>query len=228
MNIEVQNFLINTQGERIRLERQRLNLTQAQVAESVGVGKTTVINWEKEDGTSPNSIQMAKLLQMGFNILYILTGEVQENINNEKVEQNSDFVLIPYYQMEISAGLGVNSALGGTPKKYLAFRKDWLKTKGLNSDDLIAASPTGDSMGETIPNGCTMLIDTSKTTPRDGSIYVLRNGDTFWVKRVQIQLDGVLLLISDNPAYEKMPLDFKTNSNAQVIGQVIYVSKDIH
>lgn len=116
MNIEVQNFLINSQSERIKLERQRLNLTQAQVAESVGVGKTTVINWEKEDGTSPNSVQMAKLLQMGFNILYILTGEVQENVTSPNVEQNSDFVLIPYYQMEISAGFGINSALGGTPK----------------------------------------------------------------------------------------------------------------
>lgn len=83
-------------------------------------------------------------------------------------------------------------------------------------------------MGETIPNGCTMLIDTSRTAPQDGSIYILRNGDTFWVKRVQVQVNGSLLLISDNQTYPKMELDFQQNPNAQIIGQVIYVSKDVY
>ena len=227
MNLNVQNFLDESQGERIRFERQRLNLTQTQVAESVGVGKTTVINWEKEDGTSPNSIQLAKLLQLGFNIFYILTGENQENEPVKSVEDNSEFALIPFYEAEISAGLGRNND-SHTPTKHLAFRRDWLKAKGLYEKDLVTATATGDSMGDTIPNGSTMLIDTSRTNTRDGLIYVIRSQDTFWVKRIQRQLDGSLLLISDNDTYPPMTLDLRINEDVQIIGQVVYISKDVH
>ena len=227
MNQKVQKISDNSQGERIRLERQRLNLTQSQIADSVGVGKTTVINWEKEEGTSPNSVHLAKLLHLGFNIFYILTGQREETESAKAVEDNSDFALIPFYEAEISAGLGRNNDTH-IPSKHLAFRKDWLRAKRLSAKALVAATATGDSMGETVPNGCTMLIDTSQNNPRDGSIYVIRSSDIFWVKRIQRQLDGSLLLISDNETYPPMTLDLRINEDVQIIGQVVYISKDVH
>lgn len=159
---------------------------------------------------------------------WLITGKGEKNVEKNISEDNSEiFALIPFYEAEISAGFGHQNDIS-TPSKYLAFRKDWLKAKGFCEKDLVAATVAGDSMGETVPNGCTMLIDTSRTNTRDGLIYVIRSSDTFWVKRIQRQLDGSLLLISDNETYPPMTLDLRTHDDVQIIGQVVYISKDVH
>ena len=58
---------------RLKSEREKLGFTQPDVAELVGVGKTTVINWEKGAST-PDATQLAKLSAAGADVVYILTG----------------------------------------------------------------------------------------------------------------------------------------------------------
>ena len=48
-----------------------------------------------------------------------------------------------------------------------------------------------------------------------------------WVKRIQRQIDGNLLLISDNEIYPPMSLMLADHPDIQVIGQVIQISKDL-
>lgn len=160
---------------------------------------------------------------------WLITGKGFSGVigKNNSETSSEDFAFIPFYEAEISAGLGRHND-SHTPSKHLAFRRDWLKAKGLYEKDLVTATATGDSMGDTIPNGSTMLIDTSRTNTRDGLIYVIRSHDTFWVKRIQRQLDGTLLLISDNETYPPMTLDLRVNEDVQIIGQVVYISKDVH
>ena len=61
-------------GSRLKEERSRLGLTQPQVAERCGIGKTTVINWEK-DASSPNAPQLSALSGLGIDVMYVLTGK---------------------------------------------------------------------------------------------------------------------------------------------------------
>lgn len=232
MNSSKNTYTPNLQGERIKSERQRLKLTQPQVADEVGVGKTTVINWEKGDGTSPNGIQMAKLLDLGFNIHYILTG-VQMGSSSFKSSGNEhphaeEFALIPMYDVEVSAGHGAVAYGVSEPVGRLAFRKDWLASRGLYEKDLHVVVARGDSMEPTIHGKDTLLIDTSKSVPRDGHIYVIRSGDALWVKRVQRLFDNSLLLISDNTSYPPVALNLSDHPDINVIGQVVNVSKDLN
>lgn len=60
--------------DRFKSERERLALTQPDVAELVGVGKTTVINWEKGQ-SSPTAVQLATLAAAGVDVLYVLTNQ---------------------------------------------------------------------------------------------------------------------------------------------------------
>lgn len=61
-------------AERFRLERERLALTQPRVAELTGVGKTTVINWEK-GLSAPTAVQLSALAEAGLDVLYVVTGQ---------------------------------------------------------------------------------------------------------------------------------------------------------
>lgn len=61
-------------SDRFRSERERLSLTQPRVAELTGVGKTTVINWEK-GLSSPTAVQLSVLADAGLDVLYVITGQ---------------------------------------------------------------------------------------------------------------------------------------------------------
>lgn len=138
-----------------------------------------------------------------------------------------EYAYVPMYDVEVSAGGGAVAYGETAPAYHLAFRCDWLSQRGLFAKNLNCVTARGDSMEPTISNKDTLLVDTSKTHPRDGQIYVIRSSDMLWVKRVQPQIDGGLLLLSDNPAYPPMELDLDNHPDIQVIGQVVQISKDL-
>ena len=145
----------------------------------------------------------------------------------EEIDKD-EYAYIPMYDVEVSAGNGAAAYGVAEPANHLAYRKDWLKLRGLFAKDLNCVTARGDSMEPTIHSKDTLLVDTSKNNPRDGQIYVIRSGDVLWVKRVQRQIDGSLLLISDNSTYPPMPLMLSDHPDIQVIGQVVQVSKDLN
>lgn len=61
-------------GMRLKEERERLGLTQPQFGEAAGAAKRTVIEWEK-GATSPSTVQLAALGEIGVDTHYVLTGE---------------------------------------------------------------------------------------------------------------------------------------------------------
>lgn len=60
-------------SDRIKEEHVRLGATLEGMGELAGVGKTTVINWEKGN-SAPNAEHLAALSEAGFDVLYIVTG----------------------------------------------------------------------------------------------------------------------------------------------------------
>ena len=144
----------------------------------------------------------------------------------EEIDKD-EYAYIPMYDVEVSAGNGAAAYGVAEPANHLAYRKDWLKLRGLFAKDLNCVTARGDSMEPTINSKDTLLVDTSKNNPRDGQIYVIRSSDVLWVKRIQRQIDGSLSLISDNPTYAPMQLNLDDHPDIQVIGQVVQISKDL-
>lgn len=60
-------------SECLKIERKRLKLTQQVLAESIGVSDMTVKRWET--GTPIPSDKLSLLATLGFDVLYILTGQ---------------------------------------------------------------------------------------------------------------------------------------------------------
>jgi transcriptional regulator with XRE-family HTH domain len=61
-------------GERLRSERQRLDLNQTQIGECGGVTKKTQMLYEA-GGRSPDALYLAAIATAGADIRYIVTGE---------------------------------------------------------------------------------------------------------------------------------------------------------
>jgi len=137
-----------------------------------------------------------------------------------------EFVLIPGYRIQVSAGHGSLNPDQLEPVRHLAFRRKWLKYRGFSEKDLAIVWAKGDSMEPTIHNKDTLVVHLGRNKPADGHIYIFRNGEELFVKRYQSVL-GSWRLISDNQLYDKIDVKQEHQHQFEVIGQVVHIAKDI-
>ena len=83
--------------ERFKEERERLRLTQPEVAALVEVGKTTVINWEKGQ-SSPTAAQLEVLAAEGMDVLYVITGRYAGGIKPAPSLSTEEGMLLEYFR----------------------------------------------------------------------------------------------------------------------------------
>lgn len=81
-------------------------------------------------------------------------------------------------------------------------------------------------MEPTISNNDTLVVHLGRTRPVDGHIYVVRNDDQLWVKRLQVWPD-TWVLISDNAIYPPMTIQKDEQHTFEVIGQVVHIAHDV-
>lgn len=169
---------------------------------------------------------------------FLTTAFIQSNFPTESIDSliaklsankdefRSEFALIPGYRIQVSAGNGSLNGDDERPVRHLAFRRKWLKYKGFSEKDLTVVWAKGDSMQPTINDNDTLIVHLGRKEPKDGYIYVFRNGDELFVKRYQSIL-GAWRLISDNALYSPIDIPKEEQHQFEVIGQVVHVAKDI-
>jgi hypothetical protein len=105
---------------------------------------------------------------------------------------------------------------------------DWLRKRvGNNFSHIKIASVHGDSMKPTLAPGDLVLVDTSCDRFIDDAIYAIQQDGHLRFKRIQLKLDGSIIVRSDNPV-NKDPEHY-TAEEAQyfkVVGMVIPLEPD--
>jgi len=145
-----------------------------------------------------------------------------------KDEFDEEYILVPGYHVQVSTGNGcVAPFVKESIKRRLAFRRKYLDYRQLRPENLAVVFSKGDSMEPTIKDNDSLLINLNSTTPKDGKIFVVRLGDDLYAKRIQRLVDGGIMLISDNKEYPAQTIDPSQLEQLQVIGQVIWIGKDV-
>lgn len=150
--------------------------------------------------------------------------EPRESVSGSKVfeaENEYNLVRLPVYDVSASAGLGV---LVGPEVQLgaLAFDPAFLRDRGAAPDQCSIITASGDSMQPSIPDGSLLVVDHSQTDVKNGHIMVINVGDDLLVKRIRRRLDGMIELISDNPAYPPETIGRDTIQQLRVVGRVVY------
>ena len=231
-------FIMNREqiGMRLREARETAGLSRDAVVAhpDIPVSRTTLQQWET--GATEASLEtIGKLAALyGASPQFLVFGEesvgstIQQNMIQAQPSNEDEYVYIPAYDIEASAGHGSCIGEGEESNKHLAFRQKWVNGRGLNAKDLVGLFTKGDSMEPTIADGGAIIIDKSRNQIIDSRVYVISiNGDLF-VKRVQ-RLPNGLKLISDNKFYEPLTLSNEdlNASNIKICGQVIHASYDL-
>ncbi len=142
-------------------------------------------------------------------------------------DTSTEFTLVPRLQVRAAAGAGaVNYEIEEIPDAMLAFRRDWLRQRGVDPRYAAIITAYGDSMEPTIRHGDALLVNTAIRDVRGEGIYVVRVEDMLLVKRIGIGLDHITL-ISDNPAINDEVITRDRLSNLHIVGRVVWFGREI-
>lgn len=204
---------------RLRLIMQQFG-SVADLARAVGVSDNAIYKWVSGRG-QPGMISLVNLSKAaGVSVEWLATGrgEPAKARPDMNPVNAAEFVPMPRHT---ARGVGSRSLIQ-SPQivDYLNFRSDWLQ-RNLAADPrhLALIEVVGDSMSPTIDEGDLALADLREIRFKYDGVYVLRMGVDFSIKRVQRQLDGSLMIRSDNPAYEPQPA---SADRVLIFGRVIW------
>ena len=123
-------------------------------------------------------------------------------------------------RLQVAAGGGALD-LDEEVKSYAYFRQEWLSAKGITADHCCIIGVMGESMEPTLPQGCSILVDRSRTRRYPGGIFVVRTADGLVVKRAE-EREGIWQLVSDHPAWAPIPWP----ADADVVGEVRWMASE--
>ena len=109
----------------------------------------------------------------------------------------------------------------GSASESLWFKRDWLSSHGLDPAKCLIVRVQGESMGNTLPDGCSALVDRGQRERREGRIYALRTDQGLAVGRAAKDSAGGWLLEGDHPARKAMAWP----EDAEVIGEVRWMAR---
>lgn len=137
------------------------------------------------------------------------------------------FALVPRYNVQGSMGGGA-VLHSEQVVDHLAFRTEWVRSElRANPANLVLISAVGDSMLPTLSSGDLLLVDKSEYKIRDDAIYVISVNGSLLVKRVQLLLDGTVIIRSDNPAYQPQTVKQPDIEDLKVVGRVVWVGRRV-
>jgi phage repressor protein C with HTH and peptisase S24 domain len=134
----------------------------------------------------------------------------------------ADFFFVPEVDVRASAGPGQPVDSEEIIGKF-AFRRSWLRQKGLKPDHLAVVRARGDSMTPTVQDGDILLIDRAIESLTSDGIYLIEQFNNLQCKRLQLELGHGVIVKSDNPAYEDQRLSFEQAASLRIAGRVIWV-----
>ena len=182
-----------TLGEKVKLKREELNLSQEELAEKMNYKSKTSIH-KIEVGITDLPLSKVKELAAVLNTTpaYLMGWEdkkEKENINIDTI--NTDYIMIPLYE-SISAGYGASNSEFIKMIPVFGLKK--------NGTTYFAVKVEGDSMEPKIPNGSTIIIK-KDIQIENGEIGAFNLNDENFVKQKKVVKDR-LILHSFNLAYD--------------------------
>ena len=173
---------------------------------------------EKRDHPIENLQKLAKVLDLE---LYFGPPRETGPIYNVSLD-GADYAAIPRIDARLSAGAGaVNEEVEHSDA--LAFRRDWLRERGISPSDACLLTVTGDSMAPTLHDGDLVMIDRRRRDIRNHRVYALIDTDgTARVKRLDLIPKQLLILTSDNPAHPTETRQGDDMNLVNILGEVVW------
>lgn len=201
----------------------------SQVAFAEAVGKSPQQIGGMLTGTKSFGTKIARELEtkLGLELGALDRDGSDRYIRLHRVEEEGakeDWISVPLLDIEASCGYGADSGyasiVGGIDiaPAFAQTLPGVVSPRGLH-----VVNAHGDSMEPTIIDRAFCFVDRSQTRVLTDSIFCLMADGQLFIKRLQRNLDGTILMLSDNPLYRPQTIDKATMETTTIIGRVVYV-----
>lgn len=226
---------METLSERLKIAREKAGLSQAQVADMVGLSQQSIAKIERGETQQPRKIhELAKAvgvtqkwLLLGIEENGTLSGYVVEEAEEVDLDPSA-FTNIPVLDIELSAENGCKAELIESTIDPFPMRRSDLQRAGVQASNARIVKIWGSSLMPILNNGGHVAIDVSQSYPiRDGDLYAIRDGVLLRVKVLINRPDGGLLLRSfnkDEYPDEVLALD-ERRARIHIIGRIFWSSR---
>lgn len=201
------------------------DITQQEAAQKVGVSRQAIARWlngSSENGSSePERAKIVALAEfLRLPPAYLMFGESGAF---DSVELNDNMISIPVLDVQGGCWPAGRENTVVSMVMLLKVMKDWVLSRCPNANlfKLHIINAFGDSMEPTIKEGDFIIVDTSKTNVAADGIYAIQAGQETFIKRIQRQIDGSVLLLSDNPHYQPYKVPPEDRETMKIIGKCI-------
>mgnify|MGYP002678736793 CR=1 FL=1 len=106
--------------------------------------------------------------------------------------------------------------------RLMECKEDWLYEQSLSTSQpkaLKLLTAPSDNMEPEILQGGSVVVDISQNTFTANGIYAMTYQGSAFIYRIQMNPDGTVYFLSDNPKYEKMVV--KDTSNIVIVGRCV-------
>ncbi|WP_430442340.1 XRE family transcriptional regulator [Providencia huaxiensis] len=223
-------------AKRLLEARIKAGMSQADLAEKVGVSQQSIQKIESGQTSAPRRIEdIAKAVNVSAQWLQF--GARDENGKKTEFEvkewedvshsADTEFVDIPVLDIELSAGSGANAEVIESEEYTYPFRRDELRKHGVSASNARIVTIVGNSLYPVLNSGDKVAVDISKKDIKDGDLYAIRDGVLLRVKILVYRPDGGIVIRSfnrDEYPDEQLPRN-EAAARVHVIGRVFWSSR---
>lgn len=206
-------------------ERERLQLSQAALAEIGGTKLRTLQNWESAKNF-PSSEFLSDAAKFGIDVQYVLTGRRNASPLTGPAPAPSfdaDTIRIPLFSATGSMGKGNDLITEDVLMGEIPVSRHWLALNVPRSrpEALQLVHAYGDSMLGTLNSGDFAIVDTDCQVADIDGVYVLQANGQLFIKRVTRRMDGAHVITSDNPSVRTVDV-LDGSHPVRICGRVVY------
>ena len=207
---------------RFKEERERLGLTQQDIAAAGNVGHRTVQGWES-GSFAPKAEFLAHAATIGVDVAYVITGHRSLSGAVPAPASDADAVRVPLFSATGSMGGGNDLITEDVLLGDVPISRHWLQLNVPRSrpEALQMVHAYGDSMASTLNSGDFAIVDTDCTVADIDGVYVLQAGEQLFIKRVTRRMDGTHTVSSDNPSVKTVDV-LDGSQQVRICGRVVY------
>ncbi|MEG9303301.1 XRE family transcriptional regulator [Psychrobacter celer] len=233
---------MSTLAERVKLARDRLNLSQQDVADATGMSQPSYYKIEKGHTKRTTYInELAKVLEVNVDWLANGSGEMLSVAGNEAVadpekelarileagsvsvdDSDDDMVSIPIYDLYFCCGDGNGSCEFEDIKGYRKLPSSFFRERNIKQEDFKLICAVNDSNHPYIKDGDEVGIVITDREIKDGEYYaILLDGDRM-IKQIFREAGGSYRLSSFNKAYPDKVVTPEHSESLIIAGRQVY------
>lgn len=170
-------------------------------------------------GEPSRRVLVALAKAAGVRVLWLASGEgPMRQQEAGEAPRPGNLTLLPYHDLVDLCQL--DATVAEKPNfTSQAFCRFWLRSNGLDGENLTVLQVRGDSMANTLKDGDIVLVDVSARTVEDDKIYLIQDSGNLLIRRLQLEVGGRLRALSDNPAHREFTVPA---AELEILGRIAW------